>query len=303
MIVGDTKAGVERTEKGVERTEKGIERTERSIELTKAGVDRLQKHENTKNETIEHQQIIDWICPSEVDYIDQQNTLKDRRQRGIGEWFVETQEYKDWLHRDRNTLLCSGMPGVGKTMITSFVVSNVLERYDNDDQVGVAYVYCQYARHKEQTPEYLMSSILRQLLEQHNTISDEVKALYKSSKGKHRLAPYQISDLLNVTLNLFTQTFIIIDALDELRSTDRNGFVSQVLAVQEKFNVNVYATSRYIKEIAQKASNTTQVDIRAREEDLRCSLDSILRRGSLLSERPVLLEQALAKILQLANGM
>jgi DNA replication protein DnaC len=149
--VGDTKAGVERTEKG--------------IHLTRAGVDQLYERENVKDQTMERQRIIDWICPSEIDYIDQQNALTNMRQQGIGEWFVETREFKSWVQGDRATLLCSGKPGAGKTMTTSFVVNSALETHDNDNQTGVAYIYCQYPRHKEQTPEYLVSSILRQLLE------------------------------------------------------------------------------------------------------------------------------------------
>jgi hypothetical protein len=163
--VEQTGKGVERTEKGVERTEKGVERTERSVEDTKAGVERtekrverteqgveftkagviqLQEHENVKHSTTKRQKIIDWVCPSEIDYTDQQNALLNRRQQGIGEWFLEKEEYKSWLRGDHTALLCSGMPGVGKTMITSFVVSNVLKIYENDNQTGIVYIYCQY---------------------------------------------------------------------------------------------------------------------------------------------------------------
>jgi ankyrin repeat protein len=302
--VARTEICVEETKTGVERTERRVERTEEGVELTRAGVDQLQEYENVKHRTTERQKIIDWVCPSEVDYIDQQNALVYRRQEGIGEWFLETHEYKSWLRGNHTALLCSGMPGVGKTMITSFVVSNVLKRYDNDNQTGVVYIYCQYPRHKEQTPEYLMSSILRQLLEQQNTVSDEVTALYKSKKeGKHKLAPYETSDLLNAVLNLFKKTFIIIDALDELRSTDCNGFMAQVFSIQQKFNVNVYVTSRFTGGIAHKASHACQFVIRARKQDMRQKVDMTLRRGSLLSERPDLLEKAVDKVLHLADGM
>jgi hypothetical protein len=127
--------------------------------------------------------------------------------------------------------------------------------------------------------------------------------LYKSKKGKHRLAPDETCNLLNVVLNLFEKTFIIIDSLDELHGTACNVFVSQILAVQQKSNVNVYATSRYIKAVAEEAPNATQIDIRAREEDLIRSLEPILRSGYLLIKRPDLQRRALTKILQVADGM
>ncbi|KAH0335913.1 hypothetical protein KCU81_g8807, partial [Aureobasidium melanogenum] len=83
-------------------------------------------------EPLERQKILDWVCSSEIDYADQQRALKKRRQTKIGEWFLGGDKFQTWIHGDHATLLCSGMPGVGKTMITSFVVSDVLERGEDD---------------------------------------------------------------------------------------------------------------------------------------------------------------------------
>lgn len=315
--VEDTKAGVERTEKGVDRTERGIERTEIGVNHTKAGVERteigvgelragierLHMREDVKAQTLERQKILDWICPSKIDYADPQNALRKTRQIDTGEWLLKSNDFKDWIHADRATFLCSGMPGVGKTMLTSFVVSNLLEKYRNDPRTGFAYIYCQFSRRKEQTPQYLMSSILRQLLERHNIMPDEVSSSYRTSKGEDHLSIEEISTLLTVVLNLFKKTTLVIDALDELRSADRNGLVSQVLNIQQNLNINIYATSRHTTRIAQKASNATQVDILAREEDLRHCLDMKLRLGSLLNDDPDLLELAITKILEVAKGM
>jgi len=294
---------VERTAVDVEDTKAGVERTAKGIELTKAGVEELHDRENVKIQNIERQGIIDWICPTEIDYLDQQNTLTSGREQGIGDWFVDTQEFRSWLHGNRITLLCSGEPGAGKSMTTSLVVSNILERYDNDDQIAIAYIYCQHTRRKEQTPKYLMSSILRQLLEQCDMIADEVRASYKSKKGKHTLSPHEIVDLLNAVLNTFKKTFIIIDALDELDETNLNELVPLVYALQQKSSINVYFTSRYREVLAQKAPGATQVDIRVREEDLRYCLNKELRRGSLLSEDPVNVKRAITKIMQASEGM
>jgi cell wall assembly regulator SMI1 len=322
--VRDTKAGVERTEKGVERTEKGVERTEKGVERTEKGVERtaivvedtkagvkraeqgverLHIRKETKDRTLERQRILDWICPSKVDYADRQNALRKERQTGIGEWFLDSDEFKNWMCGDRATILCSGMPGVGKTMITSFVVSNALERYENDTQTGLAYIYCQFSRHREQTPQCLMSATLRQLLEQHDTMPDEVRSLYMTRKGEDDLTFDEILNLLDFVLSLFKKSILVIDALDELRSAACKGVVSQMLAFQKKFNVNVYATSRYMKEIAEETPNATQVDIRTREEDLRRSLDVTLKHGFLLSKRPDLQQRALSAILQATDGM
>ncbi|KAG9999213.1 hypothetical protein KCU78_g16029, partial [Aureobasidium melanogenum] len=148
-----------------------------------------------------------------------------------------------------------------------------------------------------------MSSILRQLLEQQNTVPNKIRPLYMSNAGKHSLAPDEVSDLLYTVLSLFKKSILVIDALDELRSSARNGLMSDILTIQRKSNVNVYVTSRYTKDIAQEIPNATQVNIRAREDDLRCNLAITLERGSLLRKRPDLQKQALSKILRVADGI
>ncbi|KAG9523041.1 hypothetical protein KCV07_g2696, partial [Aureobasidium melanogenum] len=260
----------------------------------------VQKSEQFKEQTIERQKILDWTCPSEVDYADQQRALRKRRQTGIGEWFLGSDKFKTWIHGNHATLLCSGMPGVGKTMITSFVVSNVLERYKNDTQVGVVYIYCQFSRQEEQTAEYLKSSILRQLLDRLGVIPDRIRSSYDSSRGKDDLTPDEVSDLLDFTLGLFKKSVFIIDAIDELPVSTRDEFLPQILVLQRGFDMNVFATSRHSK-MTQKFLYGSWVEIRSREEDLKYSAAVILKKGPLLRERPDLQQRALSKILQVAD--
>ncbi|THX63449.1 hypothetical protein D6D08_08223 [Aureobasidium pullulans] len=80
-------------------------------------------------------------------------------------------------------------------------------------------------------------------------------------------------------------------------------FVSQVLAIRQKFGIQLYVTSRTIQEIARKAPDASQMEICARDEDMRCSLANILKTGPLLSNRPDLQKRALSKILQIADGI
>lgn len=289
-----------------------LRNTNVAVNYTQAGVERLHQRLDTKDQMIERQNqvaerqaILDWICSLEIDYVDQQKALKKRRQRGIGEWFVDSQNFKNWLNADGSALLCSGRPGVGKTMITSFVVNRVLEKHNNDPQVGIAYIYCQFARQKEQTPGNLLSSILRQLVERHSVVPAKVKSLYQLSLGKEDLSPADLTDLLDIVLGSFRKRIIIIDALDEMQSSTgaQSEFVSQILAIRQKFGIQLYVTSRTIQEIARKAPDASQMEICAREEDMRCSLANILKTGPLLSNRPDLQKRALSKILQIADGM
>ncbi|THZ84287.1 hypothetical protein D6C84_04263 [Aureobasidium pullulans] len=200
-----------------------LRHTDEVVKDTQAGVERLHKREDVKEQALNHerlnverQAILNWICPSEIDYADKQSELVEKRQQGIGEWFLGSRDFEDWLHGTNTTLMCIGMPGVGKTMITSLVVSRVLKKYKDDSGIGLAYIYCQFARHQEQTSQYLMSSILRQLVGRQTIIPDAVKSLYRESSGKTRLRPDEMSDLLDVVVSNLTRSIIMVDALDEL---------------------------------------------------------------------------------------
>ena len=55
-------------------------------------------------------------------------------------------------------------------MLASIVI-NHLSNEVRTDRTGVAYIYCDYLKHREQTPINLVGSLLKQLAEQQNPIS------------------------------------------------------------------------------------------------------------------------------------
>ncbi|THZ44093.1 hypothetical protein D6C87_03845 [Aureobasidium pullulans] len=300
-------------EKKLRRLDSGVlHRTCAGVGHTQAGVERLEVRDDIRTKVLERQTqdaesqaILNWICPSELDYADQQEELLKKRQRGIGEWFLDSKDFKDWFDGDKTVLTCIGMPGVGKTMITSFVVSRVLDEYKDDAHIGVAYIFCQYSRHKEQTAEHLMSCILRQLLEQHSVIPDEVRSLYRSTKGKRRLLPDDMSDLLNTVMSNLTRSFIIVDALDELPSSTgvRDNFISELLAIGAGSKDKVYLTSRVPIEEAHGMRLSAELRIYAREDDMRYTVRTKLKKGPLFRNNVDLQNKVTSKILEAAKGV
>jgi hypothetical protein len=93
--------------------------------------------------------ILNWLTP--IDYGPQQSDLNRKRQRGTGEWLLSSSEFQAWLGKSNQTLFC---PGAGKTIITSIVVEHLRKEFQAAD-VGIAYVYCNFRRQREQKPEDL----------------------------------------------------------------------------------------------------------------------------------------------------
>src|SRR6266496_4310829 len=111
----------------------------------------------------EHDTILNWITP--IDHASQQNDIFNRRQPGTGRWLLESVEYQTWLNADKRTLFCPGIPGAGKTILTSIIVDNLRTRYKDDNNIGIAYIYCNFRSHDEQRLEGLFASLLKQLIE------------------------------------------------------------------------------------------------------------------------------------------
>jgi DNA replication protein DnaC len=69
-----------------------------------------------------------------------------RRQAGTGQWLLNSAEFKAWVGTDKRTLFCLGIPGAGKTILTSIMIKELFTRFKNDGNVGIAYLYCNYQR-------------------------------------------------------------------------------------------------------------------------------------------------------------
>lgn len=53
---------------------------------------------------------------SALDYTAKLNAILDQRQEGTGQWFLESKEVQEWTCEKGKTLLCTGMPGAGKSI-------------------------------------------------------------------------------------------------------------------------------------------------------------------------------------------
>lgn len=99
------------------------------------------------------------------------------------------------------------------------IVINHLRRQRADDtaqnNVGIAFVYLKY-NDPDRTPKHLFSSLLRQLVEDKDNISDSLLALYKRHCDYKTLLMLDgIVDALKVTITSYQKVYFIIDALDE----------------------------------------------------------------------------------------
>jgi hypothetical protein len=233
----------------------------------------------------EHQTILDWLSP--IDYAPQQTDYIKRRQPGTGQWLLDSAEFEAWLENDSQTLFCPGIPGAGKTILASIVVSDLCNRFRHDTTIGIAYIYCNFKRKHEQTLEDLFLNLLKQLAQSQFSLPNNVKILYEDYKQKRTRPLFdELSTALQSVAAIYSQVFIIVDALDECQTSDgcRARFLSEMFSLQAKCRVNLFATSRFIPEVTRKFRGSISLEIRASKEDIGRYLEAHMRHLSSFDE-------------------
>jgi hypothetical protein len=224
-----------------------------------------------RNEDLE---ILKWLTPT--DYGPQQSDYIRRREPGTGQWLLESTKYQTWLETDKQTLFCPGIPGAGKTILTSIVIDNLGIRFQDKPNIGIAYLYCNFRRRDEQKVEDLLASLLKQLSQKRSSLPDRIKALVKRHK-EERTRPLldEISKALHSLTTMYSRVFIVVDALDECQVSDgcQARFLSEIFNLQAKCGANIFATSRFIPKITEKFQESMSLEIRASEGDVRRYLD------------------------------
>ena len=256
---------------------------------------------NLKKE--EDREKLRWLTP--IEYGSQQSDIFRRRQAGTGQWLLDSAEYQTWLKTSQQTLFCTGIPGAGKTILTSIVVDDLVARFQDDPTTSIAYIYCNFRRKDEQKINDLLISLLKQLAQHQSSLPRSVQDLYDQHKEKQTLPSLEDTcRVLHSVAAMYSQVFIIVDALDECQVSEggRSGFLSEIFTLQQKCEVNIFATSRFVLEGTEKFKGHASLDVRAHDEDVRKYLEGrILRSG-----RKVLgtcREEIITKIIEAVDGM
>jgi hypothetical protein len=247
--------------------------------------------------------ITDWLTP--IDYGPQQSDFIGRRQKGTGQWLLDSNEFQEWLNTRKQTLFCPGIPGAGKTMITSIIVDHLYTMFQDDASVGIAYIYCDFRRQQNQKPEDLLASLLKQLVQERPSIPENAKSLYERHKDKRTRPSFdEIVKALHSIITGYSRAFILIDALDECQVSDggRNRFLAELFGLQARTGVNLLATSRFIPEIVKEFQGRgTRLEIRASGDDLQRYLDGHM--PSFITRRLDLQEEVKTAIINAVDGM
>ncbi|KAJ7108293.1 hypothetical protein C8R44DRAFT_574530, partial [Mycena epipterygia] len=238
--------------------------------------------------------ILDWITP--LNFFEQQADIFSAWQAGTGEWLLSDAQFKDWESGSEKVLWCQGIPGAGKTVLSSMVVNYLRMQDPNDTDVA-----CIYLNHKEtetQTPVNLMTALWKQLV--------VGKVLPPQCMGYTRPSLDEVFNLLQAATPLHSQTYLIVDALDEYPEHQRY-ILLKYLALILGPTTNLMITSRPHVTLDPFLQSVQMVEIHATEDDIQLYVDMHIQQSPRLSRhvktRPDLQEEICSKIINNVEGM
>ncbi|KAI0846643.1 hypothetical protein F5Y00DRAFT_271920 [Daldinia vernicosa] len=263
------------------------------------------QHLKSRLDRDEDMAIVNWLASNNSGR--QYSDFISRRQPETGKWFLDSTEYQKWLSAPNQTLFCPGIPGSGKTILASIVIENILEKAAKTDNIGVAYVYFNFRRTGEQSLNNILRGLLRQLVQSQSSLHPEVKSLYDREQGNGTSPSLEdISAAIRSVSLLYSQVFIVIDALDECQTGDGylSLFLARMFSLQVDTGLNLFITSRYDPEIQGYFTGCISREIIANEEDVRKYINgNIYKLPRFISKSPGLLEEIERDIISAVKGM
>lgn len=278
------------------------QKLEGEISVVQDGVAALRVDGERRDNDSELREIEKWL--SHLDFQSRHRAILAQTQEGTGKWLIESEEFQSWMSGANETLWCPGIPGAGKTFLSSIVIDH-LQTIFKDENIAVVCLFCNYQEQDEQTAVGLMASLLKQLVQASQKLSTTMSSFYTNNRSSRP----SFSDLaisLGTELGIFTKIFIVIDALDE---TSENGDVrSSFLPKLQSLPVNLFVTSRHSPTIESMFSQgSRRQDIRANDGDLRKFVRGRISSPSLLArliKNDANLEELVeSKIVSKAQGM
>ena len=156
-------------------------------------------------------------------------------------------------------------------MIAAITVDYLWKTFQNDN-IGIASVYCDYKRQESQTTIHLVAAILKQLVQERPLFGEPVMALYKQHADRRsRPSLDEIISTLNSIISCYSKVYIVLDGLDECADKDgtRSELIAKLRSLQSRADINLMVTSRFVSRVEQSFKGFPMLEIRASDADVK----------------------------------
>jgi hypothetical protein len=186
-----------------------------------------------------------------------QKALKQRLEN-TSLWLLESEKYRKWKTDSMSFMWLNGIPGCGKTILSSAIIQNILQDCDDNPAKVAAYYYFAFNDPQKQSAEPMVKSLIAQLSQQCVKIPAVLESLFSLNlDGLRQPSMDALLHVLHQMIQDFPVSYIILDALDECGDRAALLGILETVAKWEIDHLHLIVTSR-------------------KEEDINCSLECLV---------------------------
>ncbi|KAH7080197.1 hypothetical protein BKA63DRAFT_541158 [Paraphoma chrysanthemicola] len=257
--------------------------------------------------------IAQWLSPS--DPSTSYNKALQQRQSGTGLWFLQANAYIKWKMQPRSTLLLYGMPGCGKTVLSSTIIEDLQNSFPHPN---LLYYYFDFSDSTKQTLDNMVRSFVNQLDCMHQDTPEQLALLFSTCE-QTRCQPRleSLCQVLFQIMDSLEDVYVVIDALDECGTRTglySEGLLSWIMELLGSVSRNVHflATSRPEHDIETKLNdlateqNVIPIQGKLLDNDIHAYIRTRIRVGHGLKrwrQHTAVQEEIEYALMQQANGM
>lgn len=200
-----------------------------------------------------------------------------------GLWLTESPPFSQWLETPGSKLWLSGIPGAGKTVLAGSVIQEAFAHSYTVDEVSVGFFFCDYKNAATWDAANILGAVASQLARQKNEAFDILQGYYDELHPPRGLSktpgPEELRARIGKMSELFGQTIIIIDGLDECGdSTDVVvEILTELAAYAAKVSMALFSRDHYNIRFRLE-SNFEHIPIAAHTEDIKLYVGAELEK-------------------------
>ncbi len=241
----------------------------------------------------------------------------EERLPGSGQWFLDSTEYRDWVSTPGSTLFAPGIPGSGKSTMTSIVLNDLRQSLEPGARLGwFWFAPGQWGEGEDRHALHAVIADLALLLcseytDAGNRLPPSVVQLLKDMM-EPRLRTATMADLSHILKTLGAPTnrvFLLFDAVEAATEDVRGSLMPQLQDLQESLGLNIFVTALLGTGIDELFPRSTSLEIRASAEDvskyMRRGVESDLRLRRLIhgAEHDDLRHEIIQATVEMSDGM
>lgn len=213
-----------------------------------------------------------------------------------------------------STLFCPGLPGVGKTVLTSAIV-NRLSSYPNYptglQRIGIAYVFLHHYRFGHDGSHTVIASLLQQLIRGCFPLPEWLMKTTESGRTYLCDAGSDIREYMRSVCQHYGRVFILLDGVDEYDRQDEcggketgGGLLSVLIDLSKELGVSIFATSRPDDATALALRHWTSLEVPSNTEVVKRLLSTRLAiLPAVIQQDESLQRHIYEKVSKASNGL